>query len=185
VVHIDNACPIHGLTQLACGARSRKLQPWISTFVACEHQPSLAIHENQLFIFIADDNCCGICRSDCALALHEPGVVRSRGQGMLAGTLLLGTPLYVAQTAAQYADIPFGFFVLAALVLGSLFNACKAAPGLLSIAGVTCGLACWTKTEGWFFLIAVLIGRFAFPGAQFSARDVRRQMLSFLSASSQ
>ena len=106
-------------------------------------------------------------------------VLRSRGQGLLAGTLLLGTPLYVAQTAAQYADIPFGFFVLATLVLGSLFNACKAAPGLLSIAGVTCGLACWTKTEGWFFVIAVLIGRFAFPGARFGARDVRRQMLFF------
>lgn len=96
-------------------------------------------------------------------------VVRSRGQGLLAGTLLLGTPLYVAQTAAQYADIPFGFFVLATLVLGSLFNACKAAPGLLSIAGVTCGLACWTKNRR-----LVLPDCGAYWTIRFSGRAIQR-----------
>ena len=107
-------------------------------------------------------------------------VLRSRGQGLLAGILLLGTPLFVTQTAAQYADIPFGFCVLATLVLESLFNVCNAPLGLLSIAGVTCGLAWWTKTEGVFFVLAMLIGRFAFPSVQFDSRNVRRQTLFFL-----
>jgi hypothetical protein len=110
--------------------------------------------------------------------------LRSRAQGLLAGLALLGSASYLAHGAHQYADVPLSFFFLAAVVLLSLFdaprlrslamgdglNALQALYGLdsaagssrkplLVLAGLSAGLAAWTKNEGWLFLAVVFVVR--------------------------
>ena len=74
-------------------------------------------------------------------------------QGLLAGTILLSTPFFVILGAAQYADVPLGFFMLATIVL---FSLAKQARGTQILAGITAGMAAWTKNEGTLFVVAAL-----------------------------
>ena len=86
---------------------------------------------------------------------------RGRGQGALAGIVLLGSGMVVWQGAMQYADVPLGLFVLATLVLTALSD--RAETGryrLLALAGFMAGLAAWTKNEGLLFVLALLVARF-------------------------
>ena len=86
-------------------------------------------------------------------------ILRSRTHACLAVLLLLGTKSFILHGASQYADVPFGFFLLATLVLLALTEvwpddrAC-----LLVLAGVAVGLSAWTKNEGLLLLLAVLVG---------------------------
>lgn len=85
--------------------------------------------------------------------------LRSRTQGALAALVLLGTKFFVLHGASEFADIPLAFFFLATLVLLAL-------PAvwpddrrrLLLLAGLTAGLAAWTKNEGLLLLVAVPVG---------------------------
>lgn len=93
------------------------------------------------------------------LLYSSVSILRSRTQGALAALLLLGTNFFIIHGASQYADVPFGFFVLATLVLLSLPEVWPDdRPRLLVLAGVTAGLSAWTKNEGFLFLPAVLVG---------------------------
>jgi hypothetical protein len=86
-------------------------------------------------------------------------ILRSRTQGCLAALLLLGTKFFILHGTSQYADVPFGFFLLATLVLLALTEVWPDdRPGLLVLAGLTAGLAAWTKNEGLLLLLAVLAG---------------------------
>ena len=86
-------------------------------------------------------------------------ILRSRTQGCLAALVLLGTKFFILHGASQYADVPFGFFVLAVLALLALAEVWPDdRPRLLVLAGVAAGLAAWTKNEGLLLLPAVLIG---------------------------
>ncbi len=79
---------------------------------------------------------------------------RSQNQAMLAVLVLIGFPLFLAQGASQYADVPLGFYYLTTVVLVSLyFDLGKRNPGLLVLAGMMTGQAAWTKNEGIPFLI--------------------------------
>jgi len=94
------------------------------------------------------------------LAASALGLLRSGGQGLLAGVVLLGTPFLIKHGASQYADVPLGFFILATLVALSLYE--KAAghqAGLLAMAGLLAGFAAWTKNEGLFFVFVVIFTR--------------------------
>lgn len=89
-------------------------------------------------------------------------VLRSRSQGLLAGLVLLSTPLFIRQGASQQADVPLGFFFLATIVLLSLQDKfSKNDCSLLFLAGMTTGFAAWTKNEGLLFLAAVIVSRLA------------------------
>lgn len=86
-------------------------------------------------------------------------ILRSPTQGCLAALLLLGTKFFILHGASQYADVPFGFFLLATLVLLALPEVWPDnRPCLLMLAGVAAGLAAWTKNEGLLLLLAVLTG---------------------------
>jgi hypothetical protein len=93
------------------------------------------------------------------LLYSSVSILRSRTQACLAALLLLGTKFFILHGASQYADVPFGFFLLATLVLLALTEVW---PGdrarLLVLAGVTVGLSAWTKNEGLLLLLAVLVG---------------------------
>jgi hypothetical protein len=93
------------------------------------------------------------------LLYSSVSILRSRTQGCLAALLLLGTKYFILHGASQYADVPFGFFLLATLVLLALPEVWpEDRPRLLVLAGVAAGLSAWTKNEGLLLLPAVLVG---------------------------
>ncbi|MGE5276678.1 MAG: hypothetical protein ACM3SU_06770 [Acidobacteriota bacterium] len=93
-----------------------------------------------------------------ALASSSLCLLRSRGQGLLAGLLLLGTPFLIQHGASQMADVPVGFFFLAGIVtlcLGDRLFPASARP--FALTGLAAGLAAWTKNEGTLFLAALVL----------------------------
>ncbi|MFA5143530.1 MAG: hypothetical protein WC522_05130 [Candidatus Omnitrophota bacterium] len=102
-------------------------------------------------------------------------IMRGRSQGFLAGMVLLATPFFITQGAAQYADIPAAFFYLATVVLLCLWdNSAPAANGLPLLAGLTAGFSGWTKNEGLLFLTAIIVAR------AFARIIIRRERKSYL-----
>lgn len=94
------------------------------------------------------------------LLLSGLSIMRSTTQGLLAFIILLGTNRFVHYVEFQYADIPLSFFFLATIIL--FFMKDRAATedyGLVVLAGITTGLAAWTKNEGLLFVIAILVAR--------------------------
>jgi Dolichyl-phosphate-mannose-protein mannosyltransferase len=79
--------------------------------------------------------------------------VKSVGQAALGLVILWGTPVVVNEGSREMADIPLAFFILATGVLIYLYVLHKK-PGLLALAGLTAGLAAWTKNEGSVIVIA-------------------------------
>jgi hypothetical protein len=81
---------------------------------------------------------------------------RSPGQGLLAGIVLLCCNTLIYQGTYQYADVPLGFFVLATFVALALADTVeRRSGGFVALAGLTAGLAAWTKNEGLLFVLAL------------------------------
>ena len=74
---------------------------------------------------------------------------RSRTLGLLLGLALLGTPTFLHEVIAQYADIPLACYFACATIFLLLDR-----PWL---AGLFAGFAAWTKDEGDLFLIVFLV----------------------------
>jgi 4-amino-4-deoxy-L-arabinose transferase-like glycosyltransferase len=97
-------------------------------------------------------------------------MLRSKSQGLVAGIFLLSTYFFLRVGASQYADVPIGFFMLAAMVALSFGDTDpERSPMAYALAGITVGLAAWTKNEGALFVMAVIAARIV------SAFLVRRQ----------
>jgi len=115
------------------------------------------------------------------LLVSALAVLRTPLQGGLAGLVLLATPLYLRYTAAQYADVPLGFYFLAGVLL---FEACdRWRPGsrrLALVAGVSAGMAAWAKNEGQLFVVATLAARLlvALIGRR-GSRAAARELVAF------
>jgi hypothetical protein len=87
-------------------------------------------------------------------------LLRGKLRASLAAIVLAGTPFFMGHAAAQYADVPLAFFYLATLVLLCLADREReGGRGLVALAGLTCGMAAWTKNEGLLFMICVLLPR--------------------------
>ena len=72
------------------------------------------------------------CFTFAAAGALAAGVCRlqSRSQGLLAGMVLLGTKAFVTLGAAEYADVPLAFFILASVLLLGLDDAAEqSSPG--------------------------------------------------------
>jgi Dolichyl-phosphate-mannose-protein mannosyltransferase len=94
------------------------------------------------------------------LAASAVAVVHGTSQGLVAAVLLLGTPALMLQGAAQDADVPLAFFVLAPLALFCLLDRLPARRAALGrLAGLTLGLAGCVKNEGLLVVAAVLVAR--------------------------
>lgn len=78
--------------------------------------------------------------------------LRTTGQALLAGITLLAMPVFYYTAAREEADIPTAFFILATITLLFLYNHDQK-PNLIAFAGLTAGLAAWTKNEGLLFLL--------------------------------
>jgi Dolichyl-phosphate-mannose-protein mannosyltransferase len=93
--------------------------------------------------------------------------------------ILIGTPVYLDYSAAQYADVPFSFFVLATIALVCIHGVRESEEaGILILAGFTAGCAGWTKNEGLLLIAAVL---FALVLPIVSGRSkLRNRLIPFL-----
>lgn len=82
---------------------------------------------------------------------------KTLGQATLAIGSLLGVSGFIRMGAAQMADIPLAFFILATGVLLYTYSATEK-EGVLVLAGLSAGLAAWTKNEGFVFaLISIFL----------------------------
>lgn len=90
-------------------------------------------------------------------ALH---VLRGRKQAYAGGLILLATAYFIRHSAAQYADVPLGFYILATLVLLTLQDeAPETSYSLVWLIGLTAGFAAWTKNEGLLFVLCLVVAR--------------------------
>ncbi|MDI1336391.1 MAG: glycosyltransferase family 39 protein [Lacunisphaera sp.] len=90
------------------------------------------------------------------LGLLVAGVHRLRNRliALTGGLVLLGTPFFVRFSSNEHADIPVGFFMLAATVLLGIARD-EGDRGVLFLAGLATGLAAWTKNEGLLFCVVL------------------------------
>jgi hypothetical protein len=109
------------------------------------------------------------------------GSLRGPTQGLLAALVLLGTSLFLRTGSLQIADVPVGFFILAALALLALHDGPGAAgPRGLVLAGMMAGFAAWTKNEGLLFLACLLPVRLALRGRARGWKGAAREALPLL-----
>ncbi len=100
--------------------------------------------------------------STIGLLVSSLALLRGSTVAMLGGLTLLSTPFFVEQGAAQYADVPASFFVLATIVLLALYDRPahgSTGRGFLVLAGLGAGFAAWTKNEGLLFVLSILAAR--------------------------
>jgi hypothetical protein len=76
--------------------------------------------------------------------------------GWLALLALVATEGFVSQASVQYADVPLSFYVLASVALLAIASAREWPPEIVALAGVSAGMAAWTKNEGLPFAALVL-----------------------------
>ena len=107
--------------------------------------------------------------------------LRSRSQGLLAGLALLGMVAFLQRGAWQYADVPLGFYILAAVLSLVLYDAAERPPaGLLVLSGLMAGLAAWTKNEGLLLPIILPAARALVLWWRHAARQAPRELLYWL-----
>lgn len=80
--------------------------------------------------------------------------LKSVGQASLGLIVLWGTPTLVNEGAREMADLPLAFFILATVILIYFYFVYKK-PALIALAGLTSGLAAWTKNEGALFAVGI------------------------------
>lgn len=115
-----------------------------------------------------------------ALVWASLAMLRGSSQATLAALLLLGTSTLVGHGTSQMADVPLGFFILATVVGVSLKDRLREqASHLLVGAGMTAGLATWTKNEGWLVLISVVLARAFILGRMRQSGGWRRELRTF------
>ncbi len=90
------------------------------------------------------------------LLMGAVAFTRTTGQSLLAGLVLLGTPVFVYESPREAADLTLAFFVLAVIVSIFLYSR-KQKPLWLVLAGFASVLAAWTKNEGLLFILAVCL----------------------------
>lgn len=86
------------------------------------------------------------------LMVSALAAAKSVGQAALGLIVFWGIPVMVNEGARETADVPLAFFILATGILIYLYVLHKKM-GLITLAGLTAGLAAWTKNEGSVFVI--------------------------------
>lgn len=86
---------------------------------------------------------------------------RDMSHGLLAAAVLAATPSLAVVGTMQYADVEVAFFFLSTLVSLKFYDRTDNFRFLV-LAGLSAGLAAWTKNEGLIFFAAVFIARLAF-----------------------
>jgi hypothetical protein len=92
-----------------------------------------------------------------ALLVSSLAMLRSLSSALLAGLVMFTNVAYMGQPMALYADVPLGYYYLASIVLVLLawFSEGSGKRALLVLAGLSAGMAGWTKNEGLLFLLVI------------------------------
>ena len=100
----------------------------------------------------------GLLFSFAAAAMLCGAVAWLRGEaaGLLALLLLLASEGFASQAGTQNADIPLALYLLGTLGLIAIAADQGWPRGMLLLAGLSCGLAAWTKNEGLPFAILAI-----------------------------
>jgi hypothetical protein len=98
--------------------------------------------------------------STVGLMYSALSVLRGKSQGFLAGIMLLCNPTFLREGAKQYADVPLGYYILLTTIL-VILQGRENKKSFLTLAGLSAGLAAWTKNEGVLFLAAFAVAHFA------------------------
>lgn len=98
-------------------------------------------------------------------------ILRGWTTALTGGIILLGTAEFLHNSAWQLADVPLGFFYLAAFVLFLLSDAAGGVRRVAVVAGIALGCAAWTKDEGMLFALFAILALTAWqmlsrPGAR-------------------
>lgn len=80
------------------------------------------------------------------------GKLRDPRQASLAGVVLVSQPILVYWGMSQYADVPLAYYMVASTGLLLIYLQTKDKP-IPILAGITVGLAAWTKNEGVSFVL--------------------------------
>lgn len=87
-------------------------------------------------------------------------LLRGKVYGILGSLVLVSTPFFIMHGASQYADAPVGFFFLATIILSAFADTQpEQARNAVILAGITAGLAAWTKNEGILFFLCFMAAR--------------------------
>ncbi len=119
--------------------------------------------------------------STAALAIWHLSTSKNVETGLAAGGLILSIDFFRLWSAAQYADIPVGFFFLAAgifLMAALRTGACH----LFFLTGLMTGFSVWTKNEGLFFFGWILLTALCYRFRKWSSeQESRKELLGLLS----
>ena len=96
-----------------------------------------------------------------AILFSSLAIIKGKREACLALFILLGTRVVTSgRWSVQYADIQLAFFILAALILISLYSSAQKKPlSFIALAGVMAGFGAWTKNEGLLFLAVLVLVR--------------------------
>jgi hypothetical protein len=81
---------------------------------------------------------------------------RTPAHGLIAAIAVLACPAFLEWAPSQVADIPLGFYMLATFVMMWHATTSDASRLWWVLAGVSAGLAAWTKNEGAVFLVVFM-----------------------------
>jgi hypothetical protein len=117
-----------------------------------------------------------------ALTSTALAVLRSPAQGALGALMLLSTPFFVLHGASQYADVPVGFFFLSSVALLAVHQRyAERTHRFAALAGLSAGMAAWTKNEGLLFFTCLLAAQIAMAAiARTQRKLLARQLLAFV-----
>ncbi len=123
----------------------------------------LPLNVARLWFFFAEENSIGPILLSVTFFTATLGImftalrqIRSMFHAIIAVFLLLATPFFIWQGAAQYADIPLGFYFLLVVVLLAFYDLIGTWQ-LLFLAGMAAGFAAWTKNEGLLFVLVFFL----------------------------
>lgn len=115
------------------------------------------------------------------LLFSSLSVLKDKNQALLAGIILAGTPNFIILGSMQYADVPLSFFFLAALVLCSLQDRMPENPNFSLLAGIMAGFSCWTKNEGFLFLLSMILAQVVIINVVNTRKRYMRLLALFIS----
>ncbi len=98
----------------------------------------------------------------CSIGLLSASVsyFTNKTNGLIAGLVMLCSPYFMTMGDSQYADNTIGYFYLATIILLTFARSgIKMKPAFLIAAGISAGLAGWTKNEGLLFILLLFVSQ--------------------------
>jgi len=95
-------------------------------------------------------------------------------RGALTAVMILASPVFLLNVAAQWADVPLAFYILATCVFAGRAMQADDGRAWWTLAGVAAGLAAWTKNEGIAFAAIAFVVYAAWACWRHGPRGLRR-----------